>query len=270
MRVAIDARYIREKPSGIGAYVQALVDRVPAQRACGPFSPLDAPSRRASALDGAERRRGRRSSRTQFTADDSLAAPLRAVRRCGRVPRAAQPPAARRAVRDRGDGAGRDGDRSSRSARCRASSGSSRTATTRRRCGARCDDATQLIVTSAATADRVRAVAPGAASRLHVDPARAGCGVSSSRRSRRGAERAPRRSPDPARRSSSSSARTRASKRHADAMAAFAAGAPPPWRLVLLQRQGASAAARAARARPAHRGSHRLAAAQSITRTSWR
>ena len=29
MRVAIDARYIREQPSGIGVYVQALVDRLP-------------------------------------------------------------------------------------------------------------------------------------------------------------------------------------------------------------------------------------------------
>jgi glycosyltransferase involved in cell wall biosynthesis len=33
IRVAIDARYIREKPSGIGVYVQALVDRIPA---CAP------------------------------------------------------------------------------------------------------------------------------------------------------------------------------------------------------------------------------------------
>ncbi len=30
IRVAIDARYVREKPSGIGVYVQALVDRLPA------------------------------------------------------------------------------------------------------------------------------------------------------------------------------------------------------------------------------------------------
>lgn len=30
LRIAIDARYVREKPSGIGAYVQALVDRLPA------------------------------------------------------------------------------------------------------------------------------------------------------------------------------------------------------------------------------------------------
>src|SRR5438046_8000609 len=30
MQVAIDARYVREKPSGIGVYVQALVDRLPA------------------------------------------------------------------------------------------------------------------------------------------------------------------------------------------------------------------------------------------------
>ncbi len=29
MRVAIDARYVREKPSGIGTYVQALVERIP-------------------------------------------------------------------------------------------------------------------------------------------------------------------------------------------------------------------------------------------------
>lgn len=30
LRIALDARYVREKPSGIGAYVQALVDRLPA------------------------------------------------------------------------------------------------------------------------------------------------------------------------------------------------------------------------------------------------
>jgi glycosyltransferase involved in cell wall biosynthesis len=33
IRVAIDARYVREKPSGIGVYVQALVDRLPFLRA---------------------------------------------------------------------------------------------------------------------------------------------------------------------------------------------------------------------------------------------
>ena len=30
LRIAIDARYVREKPSGIGAYVRALIDRLPA------------------------------------------------------------------------------------------------------------------------------------------------------------------------------------------------------------------------------------------------
>src|SRR4051812_19890679 len=30
LRIAIDARYVREKPSGIGRYVQALVERLPA------------------------------------------------------------------------------------------------------------------------------------------------------------------------------------------------------------------------------------------------
>src|SRR5688572_11719649 len=35
MRVAIDCRYVRERPSGIGAYVRELVDRVP------PLAPAD-------------------------------------------------------------------------------------------------------------------------------------------------------------------------------------------------------------------------------------
>ena len=30
LHVMLDARYLREKPSGIGSYVQALVERVPA------------------------------------------------------------------------------------------------------------------------------------------------------------------------------------------------------------------------------------------------
>ncbi len=30
MKITIDCRYIRERPSGIGAYVRALVDRLPA------------------------------------------------------------------------------------------------------------------------------------------------------------------------------------------------------------------------------------------------
>src|SRR4051812_12053802 len=29
MRISIDCRYLRERPSGIGAYVEALVDRLP-------------------------------------------------------------------------------------------------------------------------------------------------------------------------------------------------------------------------------------------------
>src|SRR5262245_15072708 len=37
MQVALDARYIREKPSGIGTYVQALVDRLPALSASDRF-----------------------------------------------------------------------------------------------------------------------------------------------------------------------------------------------------------------------------------------
>ena len=30
LRIALDARYVREKPSGIGAYLEALVQRLPA------------------------------------------------------------------------------------------------------------------------------------------------------------------------------------------------------------------------------------------------
>lgn len=37
IRIAIDARYVREKPSGIGTYVQALVDRLPREGASDQF-----------------------------------------------------------------------------------------------------------------------------------------------------------------------------------------------------------------------------------------
>src|SRR2546423_1514789 len=37
MRIAIDARYIREKPSGIGTYVHAIVDRLPRLAPAGEF-----------------------------------------------------------------------------------------------------------------------------------------------------------------------------------------------------------------------------------------
>src|SRR5260370_8756424 len=37
IRVAMDARYIREKPSGIGTYTQALVDRLPRAGASDQF-----------------------------------------------------------------------------------------------------------------------------------------------------------------------------------------------------------------------------------------
>ncbi|MEP6956443.1 MAG: glycosyltransferase, partial [Chthoniobacterales bacterium] len=38
MRVALDARYVREKPSGIGVYVQSLVDRLPEAAPADHFS----------------------------------------------------------------------------------------------------------------------------------------------------------------------------------------------------------------------------------------
>src|SRR5207244_7408466 len=111
--------------------------------------------------------------------------------------------------------------------------------------------ATRLIVTTTATADRVRAVAPLAAPRLHViQLAPDSC-------FRRPADL------DAARQRAAALngneapyllvvGQNSAAKRHGDAIAAFAAGVPRPWRLGLLQRQGASVRrARLARARPA-------------------
>jgi glycosyltransferase involved in cell wall biosynthesis len=239
MRVAIDARYIREKPSGIGAYVQALVDRVPAQApadhfrlwahrlATRPLSP-------ASNVDEVVVAPGPNSPLTifwprryaRFDDVDVFHAPHNLLPRG--VPCATVVTVQDTMEIDRPDLHAQGLERLVRN-------GYYPQAVWRalRR-------ATRLIVTSAATADRVRALVPDAASRmdviwlaphaafqLPVDPAAA--------RARAAALTA-------------SDApfllvvgQNSAAKRHADAIAAFAAGAPPPWRLVLLQRQGASA-----------------------------
>jgi len=236
MRVGLDCRYIRERPSGIGTYVQALVDRLPAlgpadhfvfwahSLARGPLS--SAPNvtgttvaiepnspltmlwpRRYFALDGLDVFHNPQNvlprglpCATVVTVHDVLALDHPDLHRRG-LERLAKrwffPQAVRRAL----------------------------------------DEATRIIVPSRATADRVLAWAPGAGPRLRVIP----------------------NAPDPGfeRPPDAEAARRRASalvggdapyllvvgehsptKRHDVALQAFAAAVPPPWRLVLLQRLG--------------------------------
>ena len=238
MRVAIDARYIREKPSGIGAYVRALVDRVPREAPADRFRlwthPLaERPISRAPNVEESVVRPGPNSPLTlawpqryaSFDGVDVFHSPHNLLPRG--VPCATVVTVQDVMEIDRPELHMQGVERLVKNfyypqAVWRALRG-----------------ATQLIVTSAATADRVRAVAPETASRLHVIWLAPGASF-----------RPPDDRADAAVRASSlvgSDApfllvvgQNSAAKRHADAMAAFAAGAPPPWRLVLLQRQGAS------------------------------
>ena len=238
MRVAIDARYLREKPSGIGAYVQAIVDRMPhaapvdrfllwthfrAPRPVsdapnvdeitvrpGPNSPLTLrwPARYApfDGVDGFHSPHNILPSHvpcpTVVTIQDVMEIDHPRLHLQGLerlVKNWYYPQAVWRALRQ----------------------------------------ATRLIVTTTATADRVRAVAPLAAPRLHViQLAPDSC-------FRRPTDL------DAARQRAAALngneapyllvvGQNSAAKRHGDAIAAFAAGVPRPWRLVLLQRQGAS------------------------------
>ena len=236
MRIAIDARYIREKPSGIGTYVKAMVDRLPHLATpdrflfwAHPLAPRplsDAPNTRDVTV-----RPGPNApapvlwpNRYSQTADaDVFHSPHNIMSRGMRCPtvvtvhdvmaiddpglhlqgferlalRLYYPQAVWRALHH----------------------------------------ATRLIVPTLATADRVRALVPEAGARLHV------------------IWNAPDRCFRPA--SDPLSARQRVvaltgvtdpyllvvgadspTKRHALALAAFAAGAPMPWRLVMLQRPG--------------------------------
>ena len=235
MHVGIDCRYIRERPSGIGAYIQALVDRLPHIAPSARF--LFWADRRASRplshapnVDETTVRAGANSPLSTLwprayasvdhldlfhsphnillrgikcasvvTVHDVMAldGPWLDRRGIERLSALYYPQAVRRALRH----------------------------------------ATRLIVPTAATADRVLAWQPDAGRRLRVIPL------------------APDTCFQPA--ADIEAARRRArtligcdapyvlvvgqnnvNKRHAAAMLAFAAAAPPPWRLVLLQRLG--------------------------------
>src|SRR5712692_1087518 len=236
MRVAIDARYIREKPSGIGVYVQALVDRLPFEAPSDQFvfwahrlarRPLsDAPNttdvtvrplpnsplpllwpNRYAPLDDVDvfhsphnmLPRGLPCASVVTVHDVmSIERPGLHLQGLERVVKSTYyPQAVWRALRE----------------------------------------ATRLIAPTRATADRMLALVPEAGARLRViweAPDRSF---------------QPARDPDAARRRAISLVGTDAAyllvigansptKRHDVAIAAFAAGVPRPWRLVLLQRQG--------------------------------
>ncbi len=240
MRVAIDARYIREKPSGIGAYVQALVDRLPRDAPSDRFL-LWAHARAARPLSSAPNADeitvgpGPNSPLTllwphlhaPFDEVDVFHAPHNTLPRgltCATVVTIHdlmaidEPGLHLRGV-----------ERIVKSAYY--------TQAVWRALGR----ASRVIVPSVATADRVRAVAPDSGPRVRV----IGNAPDSMFRPACDADAAHRRAAT----LTGSDApyllvvgQNSASKRHADAIAAFASGVPRPWRLVLQQRQGASGA----------------------------
>jgi glycosyltransferase involved in cell wall biosynthesis len=236
MRIAIDARYLREKPSGIGTYVKAIVDRLPQLAPSDQFlfwaHPL-APRPLSDALNARDVtvRPGPNSpapvwwpNRYSQTADvDVFHSPHNIMSRGMRCPtvvtvldvmaidhpglhlqgferlalRLYYPQAVWRALRH----------------------------------------ATRLIVPSLATADRIRVLVPEAGARLRViwlapdrcfHPAPDRDDVRRRASALTGME-------DPYLLVVGADSPT---KRHARALAAFAAAAPKPWRLVMLQRPG--------------------------------
>lgn len=239
LRIAIDARYVREKPSGIGRYVRALVERLPALapedrftfwthplaprplsragKVCevvvrsGPNSPSSAlwPQREVSLGETDVFHnphnllpRGIR-CRSVVTIHDLMALedPRLHLRGVERLSKSwYYPQAIRRALRD----------------------------------------ATWLIAPSRATADRICALEPGAGSRLTITPEAADA-VFQPPNDRAAAEKR-------AAELTGSNApyllvvgANTPSKRHDLALAAFARAVPSPWRLVMLQRRKARA-----------------------------
>jgi glycosyltransferase involved in cell wall biosynthesis len=236
MQIAIDARYVREKPSGIGVYVQALVDRLPALAASdrflfwthplaprplstcwnttdvtvrpGPNSPwpLLWPHHYAP-FDGIDLFHSPHNllpigirCPTVVTVHDVMAIERPELHLHG-LERAVKslyyPQAVRRAL----------------------------------------DRATRIIVPTQATADRALALAPGAAPRLRVILEAAEATFHSAL-DREAAARAASRltgTEDPYFVVVGAVAAT---KRHHVALTAFAEAAPPPWRLVFVHRQG--------------------------------
>jgi glycosyltransferase involved in cell wall biosynthesis len=238
MRVALDARYVREKPSGIGTYVQALVERIPAAAPDDRFlfwaHPLARhPLSHAPNTSDVIVRPGPNSPLpiwwparyAPFDEVDLFHSPHNLLPRgvpCASVVTVHDVMAIERPELHL--------------------QGLERVAKRTYYPGAvwrALDQAAHLIAPSRAVADRIAALRPEAARRTSVvheaaDPIFA-----------------PAADPPLARRQAAELigsdrpyllvvGANAATKRHGDAVAAFAARVPPPWRLVLLQRQGAS------------------------------
>jgi glycosyltransferase involved in cell wall biosynthesis len=237
MRIALDARYIREKPSGIGVYVQALVDRLPPESPSDQFTlwahaqarrPLsDAPNVRDIVVTPGPNAPGplfwpRRYA--SFAGIDLFHSPHNILARGVPCPTVVT-------VQDTMaiDHPGMH------------LQGLERLALSwyyRQAVWRALRRATRLIVTTRATADRVRALMPGAASRLHV----IALAADSCFRPASDSEAARRRAAaivgtdDPFVLIVGADA---PAKRHHLALTAFAAAVPRPARLVCLQRPAA-------------------------------
>jgi glycosyltransferase involved in cell wall biosynthesis len=236
MRVVIDARYVREKPSGIGTYVQALVERLPAEAPGDWFQFWTHP------LASRPLSRSPNTSEVVVRPGPNSPLPVWWPRRYGRfdevdlfhsphnmMPRGL-PCATVVTVHDvmaleRPELHLQGLERLVKSTYYRQAVWRA------------LRESTRIIAPTRAAADRICALEPGAAARVHVIyEAAAPCFR-------------PAQGEEPLRRSvlalTGAGApyvlvvgANSATKRHADAVAAFAAGVPVPWRLVLVQRRG--------------------------------
>jgi glycosyltransferase involved in cell wall biosynthesis len=237
MRVVIDARYVREKPSGIGTYVQALVERLPAEAPRDTFlfwaHPLAArPLSHSPNTEDVTVRPGPNSPLPvwwpqrygRFDQADVFHSPHNMMPRgvpCATVVTVHDVMAVERPELHL-----QGFERLLKSTYYPQAVWRALRA------------ATRIIAPTRAAADRICALEPAAAARVEViheaadacfRPASDLDGVRCRVAELTG-------SPAPYLLVVGANSAT---KRHADAVAAFAAGVPPPWRLVLLQRQGA-------------------------------
>jgi glycosyltransferase involved in cell wall biosynthesis len=235
IRVALDARYVREKPSGIGVYVQALVDRLPE----------DAPNDQF--VFWAHPRAARPLSRAANTSEVTISAgpnspwpvlwPRRYASFAGidvfHSPHNVMPrglPCA--SVVTVHDVMALEHPR----LHLRGFERAVKRAYYQQAIWRALRHATCLIAPSQATADRICVLAPEAAPRLTVIPEAADSCFRPAEDLRAAQNRAARLLGNGAPYLLVVGANT-PTKRHALAIAAFAAGVPMPWRLVLLQRR---------------------------------
>ena len=240
LRIALDARYVREKPSGIGAYVQALVERLPALAPADHFffwaHPLAArPLSPAANSSEATVRAGPNSPwpvlfpkrHASFTGVDVFHSPHNMMPRglpCASVVTVHDVMAI--------DEPGMHLQGLERAVK---------SLYYRQAVWRALREATRLIAQSQATADRICALVPGASRRLSVIWSAPDSDLGPPKDLAEAKKRAARLTKSEAPYLLVVGANT-ASKRHDLALAAFADAVPPPWRLVFVQRRKASVA----------------------------